>query len=45
VRGRNSDNRLIAAQLGWEPDAPLRDGMEKVYAWIAGELARRHNQG
>ena len=45
VRGRNSDNRLIKEKLGWEPDAPLREGMEKVYAWIAGEIARRHNQG
>lgn len=44
VRGRNSDNRLIREKLDWEPDAPLREGMEKVYAWIAGEIARRHNQ-
>lgn len=43
VRGRNSDNRLIAEKLGWAPDAPLRTGMEKVYAWISDELARRHN--
>jgi len=45
VRGRNSDNRLIREKLDWAPDAPLREGMEKVYAWIAGEIARRHNQG
>lgn len=44
VRGRNSDNRLIREKLDWEPDAPLREGMEKVYAWISGEVARRHNQ-
>lgn len=44
VRGRNSDNRLIGQKLGWQPDAPLRAGMEKVYAWIASEVARQHNQ-
>lgn len=44
VRGRNSDNFLIAAKLGWQPNAPLRAGMEKVYAWIADEIARRHNR-
>ena len=45
VRGRNSDNRLIKEMLDWEPNAPLREGMEKVYAWIASEVNRRHNQG
>lgn len=45
VRGRNSDNRLIKEMLDWEPNAPLREGMEKVYAWISKEVNRRHNQG
>ena len=40
VRGRNSDNRLIRQKLGWEPNAPLRAGMEKTYAWVSGELAK-----
>jgi nucleoside-diphosphate-sugar epimerase len=43
VRGRNSDNRLIREKLGWAPDQSLRDGMEKTYAWIAGQIIRRHN--
>lgn len=34
VRGRNSDNRLIDAKLGWKPSLPLRLGLEKTYAWI-----------
>lgn len=34
VRGRNSDNRLIMSKLGWEPSAPLRDGMKKTYEWV-----------
>ncbi len=41
VRGRNSDNALIQQRLGWQPKAPLRAGMEKVYAWIAAEIAQR----
>ncbi|MFW5871415.1 MAG: NAD-dependent epimerase/dehydratase family protein [Verrucomicrobiota bacterium] len=40
VRGRNSDNRLIKEKLRWEPQAPLRDGMEKTYAWIAEQVAK-----
>lgn len=44
VRGRNSDNRLIKQKLGWAPSQTLREGMEKTYAWIEGEVKRRHNQ-
>ena len=35
VRGRNSDNTLIAKRLGWRPSAKLKDGVSKTYAWIA----------
>jgi len=38
VRGRNSDNHLIREKLGWEPSHPLREGMEKTYAWIASQV-------
>jgi len=38
VRGRNSDNHLIREKLGWQPSRPLRDGMEKTYAWIAAQV-------
>ena len=34
VRGRNSDNRLIENRLGWKPSKPLKEGLEKTYAWI-----------
>ncbi len=34
VRGRNSDNTLIRARLGWAPSTSLRDGIERTYAWI-----------
>ena len=40
VRGRNSDNTLIKARLGWAPSIALRTGMEKTYAWILGEMTR-----
>jgi len=38
VRGRNSDNRLIAKELGWKPSRPLREGLEKTYRWIEGSV-------
>lgn len=39
VRGRNSDNRLMRERLGWSPDRPLREGLEKTYAWISAQVA------
>jgi nucleoside-diphosphate-sugar epimerase len=39
VRGRNSDNRLIAARLRWKPSKPLRDGLERTYRWIERQVA------
>ena len=39
VNGRNSDNALIKKYLGWEPCVRLRDGLEKTYAWIHGEMS------
>jgi len=38
VRGRNSDNRLIREKLGWAPSRPLREGLEKTYAWIEAQV-------
>jgi len=38
VRGRSSDNTLIDQLLGWEPSIPLRQGMEKTYAWIYDQI-------
>jgi nucleoside-diphosphate-sugar epimerase len=34
VRGRNSDNHMIAEKLGWKPTRPLYEGMTKTYGWI-----------
>ena len=38
VRGRNSDNRLIAEKLSWKPSRPLREGLEKTYGWIQEQV-------
>lgn len=39
VRGRNSDNALIAEKLGWQPSQPLIEGLRKTYPWIAEQVA------
>ena len=39
VRGRNSDNKLIRAKLGWEPTMRLREGLAKTYPWIQEQVA------
>ena len=38
VRGRNSDNRLIAQRLGWAPSQALEMGLAKTYPWIARQV-------
>jgi GDP-D-mannose 3',5'-epimerase len=38
VRGRCSDNTQIKKALGWAPAIRLRDGMEKTYRWIYGQM-------
>jgi GDP-D-mannose 3', 5'-epimerase len=41
VRGRNSDNKLIEEKLGWKPNLPLREGMEKTYKWISNQVKKQ----
>jgi len=41
VAGRNSDNTFIKQILNWEPDTPLRLGMEKTYTWIKQQYEDR----
>ena len=38
VRGRNSDNALIAQRLGWKPSRGLICGLEATYAWIESRV-------
>jgi nucleoside-diphosphate-sugar epimerase len=44
VMGRNSENTLIKSYLNWEPDIPLRTGLEKTYAWIYDQYLARQRQ-
>ena len=41
VMGRNSDNALIRQHLDWEPNIPLRVGLEKTFAWIFDQYMTR----
>jgi len=41
VNGRNSENTLILKLLDWEPRIPLRQGLEKTYAWIYDQYMAR----
>ena len=38
VRGRNSNNKLIAEKLGWAPSRPLQEGLQKTYEWINSKV-------
>lgn len=38
VRGRTSDNRLVAQKLGWKPTLPLNVGLRETYSWIEKQI-------
>jgi len=40
VRGRNSHNELIKYHLNWAPSASLKDGIEKTYKWVEGQVKK-----
>jgi nucleoside-diphosphate-sugar epimerase len=40
VRGRNSDNTLCEAVLGWRPQVSLEMGIYRTYAWIAEQVRK-----
>ncbi len=40
VRGRNSDNTKIQAELNWAPSISLLTGLTATYKWIEGQLAQ-----
>ena len=39
VRGRNSDNTLIAHRYGWEPTTTLQHGLAMTYEWVHRQVA------
>jgi GDP-D-mannose 3',5'-epimerase len=44
VRGRNSNNDLFEAKLGWRPSMCLMDGLRKTYPWIAAQVRSKEEQ-
>jgi nucleoside-diphosphate-sugar epimerase len=42
VMGRNSDNTLIKATLGWSPPDSLIYGLEKTYEWIEEQMKQKY---
>ena len=40
VRGRNSDNTILAEVIGWQPEIRVAEGIKHTYDWIAGEISR-----
>lgn len=45
VRGRNSDNRLIAEILKWQPHLDVRTGLGEMYRWIETKVRNIANEG
>jgi len=43
VDNRSSDNTMIVDRLGWQPSIPLRDGLERTYAWIHDQYVTQQN--
>lgn len=44
VRGRNSDNRLIAEKLGWAPSRSLTEGLERTYQWVEQQVLAKEKK-
>ena len=40
VASRCSDNSYVQELLNWEPQTSLRDGIERTYSWIYGQVKR-----
>jgi len=45
VRGRNSDNTMIKARLGWEPPTRLAVGLKETYFWIKDQIDKEAATG
>ncbi len=45
VRGRNSDNTMIKAKLGWAPSISLRDGIYLTHKWIKQQIEIEKTKG
>lgn len=38
VRGRNSDNSLVGASIGWAPRVSLHEGLQATYEWVEEQV-------
>ena len=38
MRGRNSDNTMIKARLGWAPSISIKVGLKNTHAWIKSQI-------
>ena len=45
VRGRNSDNTMIKAKLGWAPSVPIRVGLKATCEWIKAQIEAEQASG
>ena len=45
VRGRNSDNTMIKAKIGWAPSIPIRVGLKTTCAWIKEQIVAEGADG
>ena len=45
VRGRNSDNTMIKAKLGWAPSISIKDGVKWTCAWIKTQIEMETSSG
>ena len=45
VNGRNSDNTMIQAEMGWEPSIRLREGMARTFTWILEQYRAKYGAG
>jgi GDP-D-mannose 3', 5'-epimerase len=45
VRGRNSDNTMIKAKLGWAPSISIKDGFKVTHAWIQSQIDKEAAAG
>jgi nucleoside-diphosphate-sugar epimerase len=43
VRGRSSDNTKIIQDLSWSPSINLKQGLDKTYNWIVGQIKSGNN--
>ena len=40
VRGRNSDNTILAEIIGWQPEIQVSEGIKYTYDWIADQITQ-----